>query len=106
MKAYRENGVLLKEWDLVEFLLHPKDAKQFPPSDLVIFTIDIGCHQAEKMRTFWKISNVANTPRKPIHRAVGLLKVQYIVASPTMPDISVSEAKKNYDFLKRGWEGG
>lgn len=81
-ETYRENDVFLEVRDLVKFLLHFKDAKQFPAGNLVVLTINISLQQAEKVRLFWQLPNVANTPREPVHRTIQLDKFESIVISP------------------------
>lgn len=81
-ETYRENDVLLGVQNLVEFFLHFKDAKQFPAGNLVVLTIDISFQQAEKVRLFWQLPNVANTSRKPVHRTIQLDKIESIFISP------------------------
>ena len=92
-ETYRENDVFLEVRDLVKFLLHFKDAKQFPAGNLVVLTINISLQQAEKVRLFWQLPNVANTPREPVHRTIQLDKFESIVISPMMPEKLGQKAK-------------
>ena len=85
-KTYRENDVLLEVGNLVELLLHFKDAKQFPAGDFVVLTIDVSFQQAEKVRSFWQLPNVTNAPRKPVHGTIKLHKIESIVIDSMMPE--------------------
>ena len=85
--------MLLEVRNLVKFLLHLKDAKEFPAGNLVILTINIRLQEAEKVRAFWQFPNVANTPRKPVHWTIKLHKIEQIIISPMMPETSVSKPK-------------
>ena len=90
-ETYRENDVLLEVRNLVKFLLHFKNAKQFPASNFVVLAIDISLQQAEKVRLFWQLPNVANTPREPVHRTIQLDKFESIVISPICQKKRVSK---------------
>ena len=97
-KTYRKNDVLLEVRNLIKFLLHLKDAKKFPARNLVILTINISLQEAEKVRAFWQLPNVANTPKKPVHWTIKLHRIEQIVIGPMMPEYQ--SASQRHDRKK------